>query len=382
MKAWPSIGQIRWGWFLAAAAVLLLWPVFADTHTPTVLLIWALFALSLGLMWGYAGLLSFGHSAYFGLGAYTYAIAVINIGESTVPLLLAVLVPAVVAAVIGAMMFYGRISDVYMGVITLVVTLILFKFMSATAGDQYAIGDARLGGFNGIPGFPILNVPGMPEISLFGVPMYYIAAVSLLGCYLISRWILARSFGRVLVGIRENEARCELLGYSVPAYKTAIFTISAAMAGLAGCLFANWTEIVTPGVFSLRSAAEVIVWTIVGGVGTLIGPVLGAMALGMVKLLLGEQTVIDNSLLLGLILVVVVLAIPRGVVPALQGWWRGRARIRVQRAGHGRVRQRATTVRSGESATGWRRDAPGGSGASAEAPGTGGRLPAQRAVRP
>ena len=218
MKAWPSIGRIRWGWFLAAAALLLLWPVFfADTHTPTVLLIWALFALSLGLMWGYAGLLSFGHSAYFGLGAYTYAIAVINIGESTVPLLLAIAVPAVVAAIIGAMMFYGRISDVYMGVITLVVTLILFKFMSATAGDQYAIGDARLGGFNGMPGFPVLNIPGMPDISLFGPPMYYIAAVSLLGCYLISRWILARSFGRVLVGIRENDARCELLGYSVPA---------------------------------------------------------------------------------------------------------------------------------------------------------------------
>ena len=87
------------------------------------------------MMWGYAGLLSFGHSAYFGLGAYTYAIAVVNIGESTLPLLLSMLIPAVVAAVIGAMMFYGRISDVYMGVITLVVTLILFKFMSATAGD-------------------------------------------------------------------------------------------------------------------------------------------------------------------------------------------------------------------------------------------------------
>jgi ABC-type branched-subunit amino acid transport system permease subunit len=349
VKAWPSIGRIRWGWFLAAAAVLLLWPVFfPDTHTPTVLLIWALFALSLGLMWGYAGLLSFGHSAYFGLGAYTYAIAVINIGESTVPLLLAIAVPAVVAAIIGAMMFYGRISDVYMGVITLVVTLILFKFMSATAGDQYAIGDARLGGFNGMPGFPVLNIPGMPEISLFGLPMYYIAAVSLLGCYLISRWILARSFGRVLVGIRENEARCELLGYSVPAYKTAIFTISAGMAGLAGCLFANWAEIVTPSVFSLRSAAEVIIWTIVGGIGTLIGPILGAMALGMVKLLLGEQTVIDNSLLLGFLLVIVVLAIPRGVVPAVQGWWRGRTRFRAQRAGHRRVRPRSTGARAAE----------------------------------
>ena len=346
MRAWPSIGQMRWGWFLLAVAVLMVVPVFVDTLTPTVLLIWALFALSLGLMWGYAGLLSFGHSAYFGLGAYAYAVSVINIGESTVPLLLAILIPAAVAAVIGAMMFYGRISDVYMGVITLVVTLILFKFMNATAGDQYAIGDARLGGFNGMPGFAVLNVPGMPDVSLFGTPLYYVAAGSLLGCYLISRWLLARSFGRVLVGIRENEARCELLGYSVPAYKTAIFTISAAMAGLAGCLFANWAEIVTPSVFALKSAAEVIIWVIVGGLGTLIGPVLGAIALGMVKLLLGEQTVIDNSLVLGAILVVVVLAVPRGVVPAVQGWWRTRARIRAQRKVHARPRRRLQSAQA------------------------------------
>jgi len=148
----------------------------------------------------------------------------------------------------------------------------------------------------------------------------------------------------VLVGIRENEARCELLGYSVPAYKTAIFTISAAMAGLSGCLFANWAEIVTPGVFALKSAAEVIIWVIVGGLGTLIGPVLGAIALGMVKLLLGEQTLIDNSLVLGAILVVVVLAVPRGVVPAVQGWWRGRARIRTQRARHARSRRRGRSA--------------------------------------
>lgn len=324
--AWRSAGQMRWGWFIASAAVLLLLPLVHDTSTPTVLLIWALFALSLGLMWGYAGILSFGHSAYFGLGAYAYAIAAVNIGESTVPLLLAILIPAAVAAIIGAMMFYGRISDVYMGVITLVVTLILFKFMSATAGDQYMIGDARLGGFNGIPGFPTLNVPGAPQWSLFGVPTYYVCAVSLLVCYLICRWILARSFGRILLGIRENETRCELLGYNVPACQTAIFSISAAMAGLAGCLFANWAEIVTPSVFSLQTSAEVIIWTIVGGVGTLIGPILGAMALGMIKLLLGQQTLINNFLVFGVILIVVVLAIPRGVVPVIQLLWSKRAR--------------------------------------------------------
>ena len=81
MIAWQSAGGMRWGWFLLSAAVLILLPLVTDTHTPTLLLIYALFALSLGMMWGYAGLLSFGHSAYFGLGAYTYAVAVINIGE-------------------------------------------------------------------------------------------------------------------------------------------------------------------------------------------------------------------------------------------------------------------------------------------------------------
>jgi ABC-type branched-subunit amino acid transport system permease subunit len=339
MSDWRSIGRVHWGWFLVAVAVLVLLPLAFDTSMMSLLLIWALFAMSLGLMWGYAGLLSFGHAAWFGLGAYTYAIAAVNIGESTAPLLLAIIVPAAVAAVVGAMMFYGRISDVYMGVITLVVTLILFNFMSATAGDAYRIGAARLGGFNGIPGFPTLNVPGMPEVSLFGVPTYYVCVVSLLGCYLLSRWMLARSFGRILVGIRENEARCELLGYNVPACKTAIFTISAAMAGLSGCLFANWAEIVTPGVFGLRHTAEVLIWVLVGGLGTLVGPILGAFALGTVKLLLGEQTVIDNSLVLGLILIVVVLGLRRGVVPTLQDWWAGRARRRPRAGAHGARRR-------------------------------------------
>lgn len=347
MTPWRSLGRMHRGWFLAATIALVLYPLAFDTHTATVLLIWALFALSLGLMWGFAGLISFGHSAYFGLGAYTYAIAALNFGESTVPVLLAVLVPAAFAAVVGAMMFYGRISDVYMGVITLVVTLILFRFMSATAGDAYRIGDARLGGFNGVPGFPTLNLPGFPEVSLYGVPSYYVSVAALLLCYLACRWILSRSFGRVLVGIRENEARCELEGYDVPLYKTAVFSIGAAMAGLAGCLFANWAEIVTPSLFSLRQAAEVLIWVVVGGLGTLIGPMLGAVALGSVKLLLGEQTTIDNSLVLGVILIVVVLALPGGVVPALQRGWQRALRLRRAPSLAGAAARRRLGVSSG-----------------------------------
>jgi urea transport system permease protein len=347
VNGWRSTGRMQWGWFLLATALLVLLPLGFETHTLSLLLIWALFAMSLGLMWGYAGLLSFGHAAWFGLGAYTYAVAAVNIGESTAPLILAILVPALAAAIVGAMMFYGRISDVYMGVITLVVTLILFNFMSATAGYAYKIGDARLGGFNGIPGFPVLNAPGYPEVSLFGTPMYYVCAAALLGCYLLSRWVLARSFGRVLVGIRENEARCELMGYNVPACKTAIFALSAAMAGLAGCLFANWAEIVTPSVFSLRQTAEVIIWVLVGGLGTLLGPIAGAMLLGAVKLYLGEQTVVDNSLVLGLLLIVVVLGFRRGLVPSLQAWWDLRVRPRLQAPGAAAARRRLGTAADG-----------------------------------
>lgn len=332
---------VHWGAFIAWAIVMMLVPLaIDDVHAAIILTIWSLLALSLGLMWGYAGILSFGHAAYYGLGAYTYAIAATNLGESTGALLLAVLVPAAVAAVIGAMMFYGRISDVYMGVITLVVSLILFKFMNATAGDAYKIGEARLGGFNGIPGFPILNVPGNPDAQIWGTPFYYVVAIALLLCYLLSRWILHASFGRILVGIRENELRSELLGYDVPLLKTAIFTISAAMAGLAGSFFAMWAEIVTPGVFALAQSAEIIIWVIVGGLGTLVGPMVGATVLGYVKLLLGEQTLIDNSLLMGIILVLVVLLIPRGVAPAIARWNTRRAARAAQRPGARGARRR------------------------------------------
>ncbi len=326
-----GIGRIRWDWLAVAVVLLALLPLVQDTTTPVLLAIWALFALSLGLMWGHAGILSFGHAAYFGLGAYTYAIAAFNIGESTTPVLLAMAVPALVAAAIGAMMFYGRISDVYLGVMTLVVTLILNRFMNATAGDAYRIGNARLGGFNGIPAFPTLNVPGDASLQIYGTAYYYLVMACLVAAYLIARAILASAFGRMLIGIRENETRMELLGYNVPAYKTAIFAISAAMAGLAGCLFANWAEIVTPSVFSLGQSAEVIIWVIVGGLGTLVGPMLGAVALGSLKVALGSQTTIDNSLVLGAILILVVLLIPRGFAPAVTAWRRRLAQLQAHR---------------------------------------------------
>jgi branched-chain amino acid transport system permease protein len=314
-------------------SALLIWimPLLIGTYTLTVLVIYGMLALSLGLIWGFGGILCFGQAAFFGLGAYTYAIAAINTGESTLPMLLAVAVPAVFAALLGAMMFYGRLGDVYLGVITLVVTLILFKFINSTAGPQYVIGKARLGGFNGIPGFQTLNVPGDPGAYIWGDSYFYFCAVALVIVFLLVTWLLRSSFGRIAVGIRENEIRMSLMGYDVAARKTVLFTIGAAIAGLAGALFANWAEIVTPNLFSLGQSAEIIIWCIVGGLGTRIGPILGAAGLAYLKFLLGQQSLIDNTVLTGLILVLFVLFLPKGLAPAIAGFFRavfGRRRRR------------------------------------------------------
>jgi urea transport system permease protein len=305
---------------VAGLAVWLL-PYVASTYTLTVLIVYGMLAFSLGLIWGFGGILCFGQAAFFGLGAYTYAISAINIGESTLPMLLAVALPFGFALVLGALMFYGRLGDVYLGVITLVVTLILFKFMNSTAGPEYVIGKARLGGFNGIPGFPTLNVPGDPNAYIYGLPYYYFCAACLLIVYLLVTWLLQSSFGRIAVGIRENETRLSLLGFDIRARKTILFAIGAAIAGLAGALFANWGEIVTPNMFSLGQSAEIIVWCIVGGLGTRLGPIIGAAGLAYLKFALGQQSLVDNSVITGLILVIFVLFLPGGLVPAVRRVW-------------------------------------------------------------
>jgi len=302
------------GGLLVCALVL---PLVVDAHTATLLTVYAMLALSLGFVWGFGGILCFGQAAFYGLGAYTYALAAINFDGPWGAFALAILVPAAFAALLGTLMFYGRLSDVYLAVVTLVVTLILFKFFNSTAGPAYRIGEARLGGFNGIPGFPTLTVPGSPGTYIYGTALFYFA-IALLGLvYLGLRLTLRSPFGRIVVSLRENPERTELLGYDVRFYKTAAFALGGGIAGLAGCLFANWAEIVTPGLFSLGQSAEIIIWVIVGGLGTLTGPMIGAALLGYLKFVLGHQSTVDNSFIMGVLLIVVVLFLQEGLVPTI-----------------------------------------------------------------
>ena len=284
----------------------------------TVFAAMCILALSLGFVWGYGGILCFGQSAFFGLGAYTYAVTAINAGESTLAALLAIVVPAVLAALLGYFMFYGRLSDVYLGVITLSVTLIFFNLINSTAGDAYRVGKARLNGFNGMPSLPTQNTPGDPGRLLDPTETYYLVMALLIIVYVGLHLLLASPFGRVVVAIRENESRCELLGYDVRLHKLLVFTIGGGIAGLAGCLFANWGAFVSPNVFSLTMTSQIIIWVIVGGLGTLVGPIVGCLIMQYLATELGSQQLANTNLIFGIIFLAFVLLVPRGIVPSLR----------------------------------------------------------------
>ncbi|MGI4975815.1 MAG: branched-chain amino acid ABC transporter permease [Janthinobacterium lividum] len=284
----------------------------------TVFAAMAMFALSQGFLWGYGGIMSFGQAAFLGLGGYAYAVSVINMGESTLPVALSVAVPMLFAALLGYFMFFGRISDAYIGVITLTVSIILFELVNSTSGSEYAIGSAALGGFNGIPGVPPLNVPGDASSPLDPVQGWYASMGSLIGVYVLLRAILASRFGRVVVAIRENETRAMLLGYDPRLYKLATFVIAAGIGGLAGCLFTNWGGFISPTVFGLTMSAQVIIFVLVGGLGTLVGPMLGAVGIQYLIILAGTQSMVDSNLGLGVVLVAFVLLVPQGVVPVIR----------------------------------------------------------------
>lgn len=304
---------------LAIGLVLLLClPRVLDDFTlvqATIYVVMSILAVSLGFIWGYGGILCFGQSAFFGLGAYTYAIAVTNLGDSTVPFVLAIVVPAVFAAALGYIIFYGRLSDVYMGVITLTVTLILFNLINSTAGPEWKIGVAPLGGFNGIPNIAPLNMPGNVDDVIGPRGLFELSLGMLLLVYLLLRALLAVKLGRVIVASKENEQRVLLLGYDARAYKLFTFVLGAAIAGLAGCLYANWGAFTSPTIFGLAQSAQIIIWVIVGGLGTLVGPIVGCVAIQWLTSQIGTQQVINSNLVLGAILVIFVLLVPKGIVP-------------------------------------------------------------------
>jgi ABC-type branched-subunit amino acid transport system permease subunit len=319
-------------WARLSALELLLWGAAAVTVAalPTILsifnvvqitvfLIFCLLAVSLDLAWGLAGLLSFGQTAFFGIGGYAYAIISMN-GATTLGSLAAAGVTAGIAAgALGYIAFYGRLSAMFLAVMTLTVTLILLQVMGSTADPSYHIGAAPLGGYNGMTNIPALALdpPFVAAKALGPTGFFWTVSGLLIGAVVLGRLLMIAPFGRVLAAVGENEQRVELLGYDVRWRKLAIFSLSGAVAGLAGALFASWGSFINPEVFSLAQSAQVVIWVLVGGRGSLYGAIVGALLVQAMTQYLGSIGTAYTTLALGSLLVGFVLLLRHGLLPAI-----------------------------------------------------------------
>ncbi len=271
-------------------------------------LVFAALAVSLDFVWGYSGILSLGQLLPFGIAAYTSAKVAIAAPSLSVPMLIvAAGVGAGVAAALGVAMLRRRPSAVVVGLLTLVLSLTLEQL-----AEQWR--DVT-GGFNGLTGVPRLGAFGS-ELSDtaqdVAVSMLAIVAITLVGT------LLTRPIGAVLIGIRSNERRMEALGYKTVQIKIWAFTVGGALAGFAGALYVHRTSFVSPQIFGFSLATSVVLWTLVGGRGTIVGPVIGAIAINFASATLADVWLQYWTLATGLIFVAVVMVMPHGLVPSAQ----------------------------------------------------------------
>ena len=312
-----------WIPFAAVLVIAFVFPMFSDDYTTgnvAYFFTWLFMAAGLSLMWGYGGTLSFGQTAFFGIGGYAYGILTINFGADNGMTLYAlgasILFGAIAAALLGYFLFYGRINGVFLGIVTLAVSILLERFMAQTAGPQWHIGQARLNGFNGMNGMPALTIPwpGGDIVLLAGPGFYYVVLCLLLFVYFGIRILVNSRLGNVLVAIRENPQRAEMLGYDVRKFQLGAFVIGSALASLSGVLYTCWGQYITPSSMSLTSAALPIVWVAIGGRSDITASLVGAF----LTLILFQTLTVNGAqyalIIMGVLLLVNVLTAPEGVV--------------------------------------------------------------------
>ena len=321
------LGNSKAFWIVFAVGMvgMIAYPLVRGSYAAgqtSLFLVYGLLALSLSLIWGYTGILSFGQVAFFGIAGYMFSIVSLNLGgafQQTVSLPVAVGVATLAAFVLGYFMFYGGVKNVYVAILTLVVTLVLETFMAQTAGSEWAIGSVQLGGFNGIPGIRnfALGVEGA-SFSLSGSGFYWFVLALLLVAYLGTRILVNSRFGYTLVAIREDAERTTMLGYNVKRVKLAVFTLSGALAGLSGVLYATWGNYMDPSVFTIVFATIPIVWVTLGGRESLLGGIVGTIIIERLRLWFSVNASEFAIVFVGVILMTTVLLVPRGILPGIR----------------------------------------------------------------
>lgn len=316
-------------WLPLAIVAVLLWlvPAIAPRYLVSILgrvLIFGLAALGLDLIWGYSGQLSLGHAAFFGLGAYGSALvlkASSGTGASLLAIATGLLVPVILAYVMGRVLFRGGVSGAYFAIITLLVSLILEQLANTLIDFT--------GGLNGLYGMAPLTFGPVEIAGLF--PAYYAVVVCTVIGYALARALVASPFGRVLEGVRTNERRTSALGYPTAKIRTAAFVIGCAYAGLAGVLYVPFQAFVYPAQLGIIFSTSILVWVVVGGRRSLLGPMVGAFVVVYGQSLLSDRFERFWLLFVGAFLIVIVSTQPRGlvgIVESVRGRLTSRSEVR------------------------------------------------------
>ena len=325
-------------------------PESSAFHVPTYLVslfgkyaCYALLALAIDLIWGFCGILSLGHGAFFALGGYAMGMYLMRqIGtrgvyaDPTLPdfmvflnwkhlpvywygfqyfpyaALMVVLVPGALAFVFGWFAFRSRVTGVYLSIITQALT---FALMLGFFRNNFGFG-----GNNGLTDFKdILGFNVQAETTR--AVLFAISCLAIMLGFILCRAIVASKFGKVLVAIRDAEARTRFLGYRVESYKLVVFTFSACMAGIAGALYVPQVGIINPSEFAPGNSIEAVIWVAVGGRGTLTGAVIGAVLVNYAKTFFTTGPLAPYWLfMLGALFIAVTLLLPRGVVGTMRHW--------------------------------------------------------------
>ncbi|MGB3237762.1 MAG: urea ABC transporter permease subunit UrtC [Geitlerinemataceae cyanobacterium] len=303
----------------------------------------AIVALGIDLIWGYTGLLSLGHGIFFALGGYAIAMHLnLQLPEGEIPefftlygvkelpwiwqlfesfpftLFGLVLIPSIVAGLLGYLVFRNRIKGVYFSILTQAALLGFFNFFN---GQQKLIN-----GTNGLKTdtdtiFGL--VVSSPEVQL---AFFQITVLVLVGVYLLCRWLTSGRFGRLLVAIRDDETRLRFSGYDPTGFKVLVFAVSGAIAGIAGALYTVQTGIITPKTLEVAFSIEMVIWVAVGGRGTLSGAILGTLLVSYARTFLSEKFPGFWLFFQGALFLFVVTALPDGIV----GWLRDRAETQIR----------------------------------------------------
>jgi urea transport system permease protein len=332
----------------------LLLPANSPLQVPTYLIslfgkyvCYAILALSIDLIWGYCGILSLGHGAFFALGGYAMGMYLMRqigsrgvYGNPVLPdfmvflnykelpwywygfdmfwfaALMVLVVPGLLAFGFGWLAFRSRVTGVYLSIITQAMTYALLL--------AFFRNDFGFGGNNGLTDFK--DILGF-AIQTDGTraALFALSCLGLIGAFMICRFIVTSKLGKVLIAVRDAESRTRFLGYRVESYKLFVFTLSACMAGVAGALYVPQVGIINPGEFAPGNSIEAVIWVAVGGRGTLVGAALGAVVVNYAKTVFTSGALAPYWLfMLGALFILVTLLLPKGIIGTVNAWMDGR----------------------------------------------------------